>query len=399
MKSFKTDYFNRTLVFICVAILSACNTNPKKQHIFPTLSGEAPLIIAHRGASGYLPEHTLAAYEKAIDMGADYIEPDLVMTKDSVLIVRHEPMLSGTTNVSELPKFNFKKNTKNIDGKQVEDWFVSDFTFSEIKELKAKQAFPDRNQEFNNRYPISSFDEVIVLVKRKSNEIGRKIGIYPETKHPSFHKSYDLPLTDVLLTTLEREGWNHEKSSVYIQSFEVSNLQYIRSKSSVKTVQLISCYDVDIHGNLVFETPEGAFISDGKPYDWYLEGKTKTYQYFTTTDGLDFLKTYATGIGVWKPFVLPFRAEDKDKDGMADDLNGDEKIDNRDKIALPPTSLIKNAHDKKLEVHAYTFRNESKRLLKSYKNDPKLEYKHFYSLGLDAIFTDFTDTAVQSLRP
>ncbi len=399
MTGFKTRHFNQIL-FISISLLFACST-PKttKKEKYQTLSGKAPLIIAHRGASGYLPEHTLAGYEKAIDMGADYIEPDLVMTKDSVLVVRHEPMLSGTTNVSETLKFANKKTTKNIDGKLVKDWFVSDFTFAEIKELKAKQAFAERNQEFNNRYYIPSFDEVIALVKRKSYETGKDIGIYPETKHPSFHKTYNLPLTDALLTTLDREGWNHDQSKIYIQSFEVSNLQYIRSKSNVKTVQLISCFDVDLKGNLIFDVPEGDFISHGKPYDWHLEGKTETYAYFTTTMGMDFLKSYATGIGVWKPFILPFRAEDKNKDGKADDLNGDGKIDNRDKIALPPTSLIKDAHAKKLEVHAYTFRNEGRRLLKSYKNDSKLEYKRFYVLGLDGVFTDFTDTAVESLKP
>ena len=267
------------------------------------------------------------------------------------------------------------------------------------KSSKPNKYFPKEIKKFNNHYEIPSFDEVIALVKSKSIETGTSIGMYPETKHPSYHKNYDLPLTDALLTTLEREGWNHEKSLIYIQSFEVSNLQYIRSKSKVKTVQLISCYDVDLQGNLVFEVPKGDFISHGKPYDWHLKGKTETFAYFTTVAGMDFLKSYATGIAVWKPFLLPFRGVDKNKDGIADDLNGDGKIDNRDKIALSPTSLIKDAHHKNLEVHAYTFRNEARRLLENYKNDPKLEYKRFYSLGLDGVFTDFTDTAVQSLQP
>lgn len=194
MNSFQI--FKSTIFLSGVILLLACNMNdgnqiPEKGK-YPTLIGANPIVIAHRGASGYLPEHTIEGYTKAIEMGADFIEPDLVMTKDGQLVVRHEPMLSGTTNVSEVPAFASKKTTKNIDGAMITDWFVSDFTLAEIKQLKAKQAFAERSQEYNNKYAIPTFVEVIALAKQKSKQLGRVVGIYPETKHPSFHEALGL---------------------------------------------------------------------------------------------------------------------------------------------------------------------------------------------------------------
>lgn len=366
---------------------------------YPTLSGKDPLIIAHRGASGYLPEHTIASYTKAIEMGADFIEPDIVMTIDGELVVRHEPMLSGTTNVADVPAFSSKKTIKNIDGAMVEDWFVSDFTLAEIKQLKAKQAFSERPQQYNNVYEVPTLGEVIALVKEKSALLGRTIGIYPETKHPSFHETLNLKISDKLLEELTAAGWNSEAAPVYVQSFEVSNLQYIRSKSTVKIIQLLSCYDVALNGDLVFDLPTGKTISDAQPYDWFLKGDSRNFSFFTTDAGLDFVKSYATGIGPWKPFIIPYKGIDTNNDGVADDINADSKTDDADKVALAPTNLIERAHKRKLQVHAYTFRNESRRLLSNYHKNPILEYQAFYNLGVDGVFTDFTDTAVRSKLP
>lgn len=361
-----------------------------------TLSGGKAIVIAHRGTPGYLPEHTIEGYTNAIKMGADFIEPDLVMTKDGFLVVRHEPMLSGTTNVSEIPGFASKKTTKNIDGKDISDWFVSDFTLAEIKQLRAKQAFVERLQEFNNQYFIPTFDEVIALAKQKSKELGRTIGIYPETKHPSFHEAQNLHITDKLLEQLTAAGWNNSDAPVYVQSFEVSNLQYIREKSTVKTIQLLSCYDVALNGDLIFTVPKGELISDGMPYDWYLKGDKRDFGFFRTAAGLDFVKTYASGIGPWKTFIISYKGTDVNKDGKADDINDDGKVDDADKIALQPTNLIDEAHKRGLQVHAYTFRNESRRLLRNYNDNPILEYQAFYKLGIDGVFTDFTDTAIKA---
>lgn len=393
----------RNSIFSMIALLTfACNGDDAigDQNVpvskYPTLSGKAPLIVAHRGASGYLPEHTIASYTKAIELGADYIEPDLVMTSDGVLVVRHEPMLSGTTNVAEMPIFASKKTTKNIDGAMVEDWFVSDFTLAEIKQLKAKQAFSERSQEFNNLYEVPTFQEVIALAKQKSAQLGRTIGIYPETKHPAFHEALNLKISDKLLEDLTLAGWNNESSPVYVQSFEVTNLQYIRSKSTVKIIQLLSCYDVALNGDLIFDVPNGEAISNGQPYDWFLQGDTRNYSFFTTDAGLDFVKTYANGIGPWKPFIISYKGTDANNDGIADDLNADGKINDADKEAIEASDLITKAHARGLQVHAYTFRNESRRLLSNYHNNPILEYQAFYNLGLDGLFTDFTDTAVMA---
>lgn len=397
-----TSTIIRNAFFLGSALLMlSCNSDSNIEQTqenakYPTLSGANPIVVAHRGASGYLPEHTIESYTKAIEMGADFIEPDLVMTRDGVLVVRHEPMLSGTTNVADIAVFASKKTTKNVDGATVTDWFVSDFTLAEIKQLRAKQAFAERAQEFNSLYSIPTFVEVIALVKQKSAQLGRTIGIYPETKHPSFHEALNLKITDKLLEVLTAQGWNNASSPVYVQSFEVSNLQYIRSKSTVRIIQLLSCYDVALNGELIFTVPQGESISDGKPYDWHLTGDTRDYGFFRTQEGLDFVKTYANGIGPWKPFIISYKGTDANNDGKADDINADGKVNDADKEALSPSSLITDAHKKGLQVHAYTFRNEGRRLLRDYNNNPILEYKTFYKLGLDGLFSDFPDVAIQA---
>jgi len=357
----------------CLLMAAACqddDDNTTSQ--YKTLDGKAPLVIAHRGASGLYPEHTLEAYQAAIDQGADFIEQDLVLTKDQVLICRHEPMLSGTTNVADKPEFASRKNIKNLDGVPTNDWFASDFTLAEIKTLRAKQSFADRPQQYNGQYLIPTFQEVIDLVKAQSTAKGRTIGIYPETKHPTFHEVQGLPLTSKLMDALTAAGWNSKEAPVYVQSFEVSNLRAIRTqhRSTVKLVQLYDAYDVDESGKMVMEAP------NGQPYDFVVAGDARTYNDLATDAGLDFVKTYADGIGPWKPFIQPYVASSK--------------------ASLPATSLIERAHRRGLIVHAYTFRNESRYLLPAYNNDPKAEYKNFYNLGLDGVFTDFTATAVEA---
>src|SRR5262249_52192925 len=187
-----------------------------------------PLVIGHRGAHGYLPAHTLEGYTLAIELGADFIEPDLVATKDGYLIARHEPNLIATTDVSTRSQFANRKRKAIIDGVEEEGWFASDFTLKEIKTLRAVQDFADRPQEFNGLFDIPTFEEVIALAKRKSKEKGRTIGVYPETKHPTYHKSLGLALEPRLVKILSAEGWDHYDSPVFIQSFEQSNLQELR---------------------------------------------------------------------------------------------------------------------------------------------------------------------------
>ncbi len=213
----------KSVLFLSLILIFSCKsyhvtTSILSTHQQLTLSGKPTIVIGHRGTPGYLPEHTIEGYANAIKMGADFIEPDLVMTKDGFLVIRHEPMLSGTTNVSEIADFASKKTTKNVDGKEITDWFVSDFTLAEIKQLRAKQAFAERPQEFNNLYLIPTFEEVIALAKEKSKELGRTIGIYPETKHPSFHEAQNLHITDKLLKELTAAGWNNRVQLLFMFS-------------------------------------------------------------------------------------------------------------------------------------------------------------------------------------
>ncbi|MFN3671505.1 MAG: glycerophosphodiester phosphodiesterase family protein, partial [Bosea sp. (in: a-proteobacteria)] len=205
----------------------------------PTLNGERPLVVGHRGAPGTLPEHTLEGYRLAIAQGVDFIEPDLVATKDGVLVARHEPMLSGTTDVSTRPEFASRKTTRKVDGVDTTDWFAGDFTLAEIKTLRAKQAFADRDQSHNGKYKIPTLQEVIDLAKAESARTGRTIGIYPETKHPIFHAAIGLPLEDRLLDMLKTAGWTSKSSPVIIQSFETANLKYLRGKTELRLVQLV----------------------------------------------------------------------------------------------------------------------------------------------------------------
>lgn len=355
-----------------------------------TLDGAKPLVIGHRGASGYLPEHTIEAYKLAIEQGADFIEPDLVATKDGVLIARHEPMLGGTTNVGEKPEFANRKTTRKVDGVDTSDWFAGDFTLAEIKTLRAKQAMADRDQTNNGKFQIPTFQEVIDLAKAETGRVGRTIGVYPETKHPIFHAAIGLPLEDRLVDALKAAGWTEKTSPVFIQSFEVSNLKYLRTRTNVRLVQLVDADDVDKDGNMVMAAPYA------QPYDFVVTGDKRVYKDLVTKAGLAEIKTYADGVGPWKPYLIPSKQVDANGDGKPDDLNGDGAIDERDRVLLTPTSVIADAHAAGLFVHTWTFRNEPKRLASDFKNDPLAEYRAFYAAGVDGLFSDFPDTAVKA---
>src|SRR5688500_13889202 len=252
----------------------------------------APRVIGHRGgANGYLPEHTLEAYALGIALGADYIEPDLVATKDGQLIARHEPNLIDTTNVKELPQFAGRRKTVMVDGVATDGFFASDFTLAELKPLRAVQAFPERDQGFNGKFQIPTLAEVIELAKRKSREEGRRIGIYPETKHPTYHQSIGLPLEDRLLGVLSAAGWNHRNAPVFIQSFETTNLRYLRTKTSVRLIQLVAANDVKPDGTMDFTPPFD------KPYDWVVSNRAGTFVDLLTPAGLQEVRGYADGIG------------------------------------------------------------------------------------------------------
>ena len=377
----------RLVVPAFLVVLAACATSPGTS--LKTLDGKPPLVAAHRGASGYLPEETIEAYVKAIELGADFIELDLVSTKDGVLIARHDPNLAISTDVAQHPEFAARKRTTRVDGEEQTGWFCDDFTLAEIKTLGAISTDAQRPQEFNGKFKVPTFDEVIALAQRKSREMDRTIGIYPETKNPSYFRLLGLPLEDKMLASLDRAGWNSRSAPVLLQSFEPGSLKYMRSKgSTLRMVQLIDGDSVDLKtGAVTFDVP-----SD-RPYDWTLAGDKRNFDVMVTPAGLAEIKTYADGIGPWKRYIVSVKGT-VGADGKVVDRNGDGKINDADADALAPTTLIADAHRAGLFVHAFTFRNEGRRLAASYGGDPKREYLQYYALGLDGLFTDFTDTAL-----
>ncbi len=324
-----------------------------------TLDGAPPIVIAHRGASGYRPEHTLAAYALAIEQGADFIEPDLVATRDGHLIARHEPVLDATTNVTSHPQFASRRVTRIVDGKPVTAFFASDFMLDEIKILRALQSNPARSKEYDNQYEIPTFEEILRLVQKESAARQRTIGVYPETKHPSFHLALGLALEDRLLDVLARHQFDRAEAAVFIQSFESANLQYLRTRTKLPLVQLLD------DGALAYD-PAGVRVA-AVNVPQYEDSRGSN-----TPRQLDDIAAYANAIGPWKRQIL------------------------RDvqQPVLLQTSLIDQAHAAGLKVHTYTFRNEPATLAVQYENHPSREYSQFYDLGVDGVFSDFPDTAL-----
>ena len=354
-------------------------------------SEPSPLVIGHRGGgSGYLPEHTLEAYALGIELGADYVEPDLVATKDGHLIARHEPNLLDTTNVSTLPQFANRRRTVMLDGIATDGFWTSDFTLAEIKQLGAVQPVAGRGTQFDGQFKIPTLEEIIDFVKRKSREKGRQIGIYPETKHPTYHQNIGLALEDRLLRVLTRAGWNHRHAPVIIQSFEQANLKYLNKRTSLRLVQLVDADGIDPQGNITYAPPFD------KPYDWVVEGRSGTFGDLLTPEGLAEVRRYADGIGPWKYYIQSTACKTVAPDGKAClDANGDGGDPNEaDRVVLPPTDLIQRAHARGLIVHTWTFRNERSRLPLDDGNNPINEYLRFFELGVDGLFSDFADTAV-----
>ena len=328
-----------------------------------------PLVIAHRGASGYRPEHTLAAYELGARLGADYVEPDLVSTKDGVLVARHENEISGTTDVADRPEFAARRTTKAVDGRSLAGWFTEDFTLRELGTLRAKERIPEvrrSNTVYDGRYPIPTFQEVIALTRRLSRELGREIGIYPETKHPAYFRSIGLPLEEPLVEALQRNRLDGRSSKVFVQSFETANLEALDREIDVPLVQLL-----------------GSRASS--PVDLAAEGESRTYGDRATPDGLREVARYADAVGPPKDYIVP-----RDSSGTSQ----------------APTTFVADAHRAGLLVHPYTFRNENAFLPRERRSsedptecgDALGEYGAFYGLAVDGVFSDNPDTAVEARR-
>ncbi len=359
---------------------------------FPTRDGSKPLVIGHRGAAGYLPDHTLEGYRTAIAMGADFIEPDLVSTKDGVLIARHEPVLTDTTNVRSIAKFANRKRQATIDGINYDGWFAADFTLAEIKELRAVQPRAPRSTKFDGAFEIPTFAEVINLARSESARLSRTIGIYPETKHPTWHRGIGLPLEETLVTMLNAAGYTSRNAPVIIQSFEIGNLKMLRGMTSVRLVQLLSAYDNDI------DTGRPIYVAkdpDSAPWDWIAGGDTRNYGDMLTPAGLADIAKYADGIGPWKRQILGVKGIDANGDGKADDANGDGSINEADGVTNVFSTVVADAHKAGLVVHPYTFRDDVP-MARDYSKDPAQEYRHLFALGVDGLFSDFADTAYKA---
>ena len=327
---------------------------------------DTPIVVAHRGASGYRPEHTLAGYRLAIRMGADFIEPDLVSTKDGVLVARHENEISGTTDVADRPEFADRRTTKTIDGTEVTGWFTEDFTLEELRTLRAEERLPlvrPGNTRYDGRFQVPTFDEVLDVAREEGRRRGRTIGVYPETKHPSYFDSIGLSLEEPLVRALRRHHLDRPNAPVFIQSFETGNLRDLANRVRVPLVQLVD--------------------AGGAPYDLQSSGDGRTYSDLVTPDGLREIATYAEGVGANKNLVLP-----RDATGSTGD----------------PSELVGDAHRAGLLVHVWTMRDENQFMATDFrrgadpnaKGDALAEIHAFLDAGVDGIFGDFPDTAVDA---
>jgi len=294
-----------------------------------------PIVIAHRGASGHRPEHTLEAYALAIAMGADFIEPDLVLTKDGVLIARHENEIGGTTDVAT--KYPDRRTVKVIDGDSVAGWFSEDFTWDELRSVRAKERLEFRSHSYDGHFAIPTFAEVLALADSAGRRRGRAVGVYPETKHPTYFRGIGLPLEDRLLAALGARGLDRRDAPVFIQSFEAANLRMLRRQTRVRLVQL---------------------VSDASQ---------------VTLNALREIATYADAVGVNTRLIVPAAA------------------------GATATSVTRDAHAAGLLVHVWTLRPERQFLAERYNGDALAEVRELAALGVDGMFGDYPDQLIAGL--
>lgn len=380
----------RRFAALTLAVLgsTAVTSTASAQYAQPTLTGAAPIVIGHRGASGYRPEHTLAAYQLAIDLGANFIEPDLVLTKDGVPIARHEPLFGATavngvavsvpnefttTDIFDHPEFAGRLRTRTLDGNVITGYWADDFTLAEVKTLRARERIPairPNNATYNDQFEIPTLQEVIDLAKAQSAIKGRTIGIYPETKHPTFfsteaaNRTNPARFEDIVVGILHANYGNVATAPVFLQSFEVSNLQYLKTQTNIRLVQLINS-------------------GSGRPYDFIVSGDTRTYNDLITPTGLDGINNYAAGIGPTRDLLIPRPGN----------------------VLGKPTSLVMDAHAAGLLVHPFTFRAENNFLSTAFRvgSDPTViglyvdETLLYLNLGIDGFFTDHPDLGVRAV--
>jgi glycerophosphoryl diester phosphodiesterase len=324
-----------------------------------TTKARIPIVIAHRGASGERPEHTALAYRLAVDQGADFIEPDLVVTKDGALVARHENEIGGTTDIAARPEFAARKATKVIDGEQITGWFTEDFTLAELKTLRCRERLPQLrpgNTAYDGQAQILTFEEVAVLAKSEGDRVGRRVGLYPEMKHPTYFASVGLPIEGRMAAALKAAGLDGRDANAFVQCFEVAPLKTLRGLVKTPLVQLIS--------------------DEGGPAD----APGTTYSAMTSASGLKAIGSYADGVGPEKSYVVP-------TDGT---------------VLLPPTAFVADAHAAGLKVHPWTVRRENYFLPKAQRSsetpqapgDVQALLAALFKAGVDGVFSDFPGEAV-----
>jgi glycerophosphoryl diester phosphodiesterase len=370
-------------IVLLATFVAGCGGSDDDDVNYNTLDGKEPLVIGHRGAPGMRPEHTLEGYRLAIEQGANFIEPDVVMTQDGQLIARHEPMLDSTTDVAT--KFPVsRRTTRNVDGVSTTAYFANDFTLAEIRTLRAVQAGSARPQQYNGMFGIPTLDEVIALAKTESTQRGRTIGIYPEIKHSTFMAGIfgANAIENALVAKLHAAYGNSADAPVFIQSFEVSNLQYLNTQTNIRLIQLVDADDVNADGSMSLVAPYR------QPYDFVVAGDPRLFSDLLTESGMDFVKTYADGVGPWKPYLVRTVAASTDR-------NGDGVVNINDRTVEGSTGVVERAHRKGLRVHTWTFRNDASGYGFA---DPKAEMQYYMRLGVDGVFTDFPATGVAARR-
>ena len=433
---------SRPLALAAVAALvslSACggSDSPVSSPSLATLDGAVPLIIGHRGLPGLYPEETLPAYDGAVDAGADSLEEDLHLSQDCVLVARHNPWLSDNTNITEIAKTNptvaarkrtvpgvlvnvsynlatwggpaqYLSDRTNpadpasvlkslvVDGEDhTGDWSITDFTAAELKQWLGGTTYDAaalRPSALNGQYPVLTMQEIIDLAKAKSALTGRTITVYPETKNPVWNNAQAIangcdlaktghPFEDAVLKLVKDNGLNTKTAPIFVQSFDPASLKYLRAAGlATRVVQLIDGNDVDYKtGALTYQSNDVYNFVDGRPYSWTINGDGRFFDVMLTAAGLAEIKTYADGIGPWKPQVMKLTGPTGTLAGVT---------------AATPTSLIADAHTAGLFVHVYTFRNEAKYLAGVFNADPGLELLAYLRAGVDGVFTDFANTAV-----
>lgn len=323
-----------------------------------------PLIIGHRGACGYLPEHTLESYQRAIDLGADAVETDVVITGDGHLICRHDCELSVTTDVARRAEFASRKTIKTIDGVKGEGWFVEDFTLDEIRTLRARQRFDFRDRSFDDQFAVATLDELLDLAARSHTTAGRRPIVVVEIKHAAYFGSLGLAIDRAVSRVLGKFQLTGPDAPAWVESFEIDVLRQLRRTIATPMIQLLDRRDT-------------------RPADVAAAGGSLTYGQMITPAGLAEIATYAFAIGPWKSLIVPCLT------GSGTDSAPADRAPGRLGVA---TALVADAHAAGLAVQAWTFRNESHFLADDYAGDPLREYAQFAALGVDGFITDFPDT-------